>query len=182
VQKSTIQLTNTELEFISNPEIMQLKQKLIRKYSTYLMEIGEYLKATYFANQPMPVKLTRGENYLEQPYLVLDVPQLKKEDLTNKLRIMFWWGNYISLQYFIKSEAIDHIDGNEQLFVLIGDDLFDNDLQSNNFISINQFKQNPALLPPLSKLAKKVSFDDSASLLHKTIDFLEMVQHKKSHP
>jgi len=182
VQKSTIQLTNTELEFISNPEIMQLKQKLIRKYSAYLMEIGEYLKATYFANQPMPVKLTKGENYLEQPYLVLDVPQLKKDDLTHKLRIMLWWGNYISLQYFIASENIKRIEGNDQLFVLIGDELFDNDLNNKNFISFNQFKQKPVMLPPLSKLAMKVSFANSASLLHKTVDFLEMVEHKKSHP
>lgn len=44
---------------------------------------------------PSP-KISRGENYLGLPYVILDYPRIAKGDDLLFIRSMFWWGNFFS--------------------------------------------------------------------------------------
>lgn len=65
--------------------------------------------------------LTRGEDYLGLPYVVLDFPKLftKHEFLT--MRTMFWWGHYVAYALILRgawlAEAVDRLDGALPAFV-----------------------------------------------------------------
>lgn len=43
-----------------------------------------------------PPKISRGENYLGLPYIILDYPRVFREGNIFAIRSMFWWGHYFS--------------------------------------------------------------------------------------
>lgn len=157
------------MDFISDPVWMSLKQKVIRNVAGAMHGLGEWLMSTYFAASPLPFKVTRGENYLDMPYVVLDAPQLKANNLNGKLRIMFWWGHYISLQYFVAND--EHLPAKlsacagTDCLVLSQGDLFNNRLEDAAFIPVDQFKTLPDDLP-VTKICTKVPFTELENLQH----------------
>lgn len=44
----------------------------------------------------VPPKISRGDNYLGLPYLILDYPRLFRADGIAAIRTMFWWGHFFS--------------------------------------------------------------------------------------
>ncbi len=51
-------------------------------------------------------KVSRGENYLDLPYLILDYPRLFHRQSTFAIRHMFWWGNFFSSTLHLEGEAL----------------------------------------------------------------------------
>jgi len=45
----------------------------------------------------VPPKITRGENYLGLPWLVLDQPRYFDRENIFAIRTMFWWGKFFSI-------------------------------------------------------------------------------------
>lgn len=159
VQKSTFKLTKHELDFISDPVWMSLKQQVIRNVGSALEGLGEWVMQEYFSNSRLGFKITRGENYQEMPYVVLDAPQLKANELNGKLRIMFWWGHYISLQYFIETQAINLNRLKQTDYVLLtAGDLFNNALGHSGFTPVTRLDHLPGLA--LTKICTQVPFTE----------------------
>lgn len=44
----------------------------------------------------IPPKISRGENYLGLPYLILDYPRVFDHENSFAIRSFFWWGNFFS--------------------------------------------------------------------------------------
>ncbi|MEI8058688.1 MAG: hypothetical protein WCG67_00920, partial [Ferruginibacter sp.] len=42
-------------------------------------------------------KISKGENYLQLPYIMLDYPRSFESGQFFAIRTMFWWGNFISI-------------------------------------------------------------------------------------
>lgn len=53
-------------------------------------------------------KITKGENYLGFPYVILDYPAHFEKENIFAIRTMFWWGNFISITV--------HLSGRYKLF------------------------------------------------------------------
>jgi hypothetical protein len=51
-----------------------------------------------------PPKISRGENYLGLPYVILDYPRVFGRQDVLAIRTMFWWGHYFSMTLHIKGE------------------------------------------------------------------------------
>jgi hypothetical protein len=165
VQKSTFKLTKTELDLISDPQIMALKQKIMRHVVSGLDGLGQWVMDKYYPNSIIKQKVTRGENYLDMPYAVLDVPQLKANDLTGKLRVMIWWGHYISLQLFFDNND-NNLAAIKQItlpnFVVgTSDDLFLNELDDASFIASQNVNK---VIQPVSKICLKVAYTELDNL------------------
>ncbi len=179
MQKTTFKLTNQELDFISDPNLMKLKQKLVRNLADALNGLGQWVVLTHFAGQGKH-KVTRGENYLDQPYVVLDMPQLKADALNGKLRLMCWWGHYISLQYFFTAteqtwQQLQPLFP-QQFWVLTGEDLFNNDLNHQDFTPITQLSPQQLPVGKASKICKRLGFDEFEKLEQEITDFLTVVK------
>lgn len=52
-------------------------------------------------------KLSRGENYLGLPYMILDYPAAFDKNSVFAIRTLFWWGHYFSLTLHLKGEYLD---------------------------------------------------------------------------
>lgn len=168
MQKSTFKLTKHELDFISDPIYMQMKQKLIRNFYDAMHGMGSWLMAKYYPNSKLNFKVTRGENYLDMPYVVLDTPQLSTQHMENHLRIMLWWGHYISLQYFIgvdentvtKLKQLKHL----PYKVLTTDNLFNNKLEDVDFVDTSTLNEKHFTLNKLTKICYRVELSELENL------------------
>jgi len=65
-------------------------------------------------------KISRGENYLGLPYLVLDYPRLFRPDAVLAIRTFFWWGHFFSstlqLSGGYKTEFLSRLQAAQETF------------------------------------------------------------------
>jgi hypothetical protein len=52
---------------------------------------------------PSP-KISRGEQYRQLPYVMLDYPRFFTRDHSFAVRTMFWWGNYFSIHLVLSGK------------------------------------------------------------------------------
>ncbi len=93
-----------ELELVQNKLWFKLKAQAADSTISYLNEIEKIIKSNknYVFNFPgSGSKITRGENLKGYPYFVLDVPKMQNGDSIFSLRIIVWWGNYISVNLLL---------------------------------------------------------------------------------
>ncbi len=65
-------------------------QYMQQQTNLYKNELPEVI----FNNGP---KISRGENYLRLPYIMLDYPRHFGKEETIAIRTFFWWGNFFSI-------------------------------------------------------------------------------------
>jgi hypothetical protein len=176
MQKSTFKLTKHELDFISDPIYMQMKQKLIRNFYDAMHGMGSWLMNKYYPNSKLNFKVTRGENYLDMPYLVLDTPQLSAQHMEHHLRIMLWWGHYISFQYFVRIDAITltKINSLKDLpyLILTTDNLFNNNLEDTDFTNISAINEIHFEPNQLTKICHRVELSELGNLEKHVEEFM----------
>src|SRR5690349_3943554 len=119
-----IQLSPFEMDLLNNSEWILTKNKIIKKAQRLLEEVQEnivhHVKESAI-NLPAEViaispKISKGENYLGLPWLMLDYPRyFGKENLRPEgplsrqagifaIRTMFWWGNFFSTTFHLSGE------------------------------------------------------------------------------
>ena len=135
---------------------------------------------THFAHHQGTHKVSKGENYLDQPYVVLDMPQLKAGELSGKLRLMCWWGHYMSLQYFF-TPTPKSVELLQQLplphaVVFTGVDVFNNDLAHADFTPLAQLETKHLEGLTQSKVCVKVGFEEFEKLEQEITSFLNAIE------
>jgi hypothetical protein len=103
-QPDTIQLSKEEMQLITNSGWIITKQNIIKKVYDMFGMLNEHIKAEIPSYPSLPEllkqsngKITKGENYMGLPYVILDNPaHFSKLDVF-AVRTMFWWGNYFSI-------------------------------------------------------------------------------------
>src|SRR5947209_18206936 len=102
MQYSKIRLSPTELALVCDAEIILTKNTIIRKAIGLLESIQEQLVAeseesrneSFFLS--VSPKISRGENYLGLPYVILDFPRVHRSGYMAFISSMLWWGNLFS--------------------------------------------------------------------------------------
>jgi hypothetical protein len=98
-----IHLSNAETEMMLSADIILTKNRVLEKIRLLLEEVQEHqlelikekdLKANEIFS--VPPKISRGENYLGLPWLILDHPRVSRNDELFFIRSMFWWGRFFS--------------------------------------------------------------------------------------
>ena len=102
MEVSKIHLSSSELELMQNAAIILTKNKILEKMKQLLEEVQEkqvsLVKQLSLTNEIFKVspKISKGENYLGLPYLILDYPRQSSQNDFFFIRTMFWWGNFFS--------------------------------------------------------------------------------------
>lgn len=98
-----MQLSAEEYNTITNSHFLLVKAEAVAKIWAELDALTDGYLSTINQNNidlgeiNRPAKISKGENYLGLPYLVLDYPAaFEKEDIL-AFRTMFWWGNLFSV-------------------------------------------------------------------------------------
>src|SRR6476469_7228211 len=108
--ETKIQFSGEEWSLVTNAEILLTKNRILEKVAGFLGELaGSYREIVCAESVLLPFsgswkepKISRGENYMGLPYLVLDYPRLFSKEDVFAIRTMFWWGNYFSITLHLK--------------------------------------------------------------------------------
>jgi hypothetical protein len=97
-------------------------------------------------------KISKGENYLGLPFIILDFPRLFSSEKIFAFRTMMWWGNFLSCTFLISGEQVSFLKKNllSHLTALKRDDVF---LCVNASSWLHHFESDNYL--PLKLLSKK---------------------------
>jgi hypothetical protein len=102
MEVSKIRLSSAEMELMQNAEIILTKNRVLEKMKLLLEEVQlqqfGFVESNDLRNEifNVPPKISRGENYLGLPYLILDYPRKSSDSTFFFIRTMFWWGNFFS--------------------------------------------------------------------------------------
>jgi len=104
MKETKVQFSDAEMDLMCNSEIILTKNKVAQKIKTLLEELQNRMtehnknRTEIFSRDVFSVspKISKGENYLGLPYLILDYPRLFKQQDIFAIRTMFWWGHFFS--------------------------------------------------------------------------------------
>ncbi len=93
---SKIQLSPAEAALVENAEVILTKNRIIQKTVALLAHLQETISAQPELSGLSSPKISKGENYLGLPWVVLDYPRISNGADLLFIRSMFWWGNFFS--------------------------------------------------------------------------------------
>lgn len=153
--QTKIQLSNFEAELVNNPEWILTKNNVIKKAQQLLGIVQENISDYFNANSkifPAEVssiapKISKGENYLGLPWLILDFPRYFDKDNIFAIRTMFWWGKFFSTTLHLsgkyKEEYSKNIASNyaewkkNEYYICINEDQWQHHLEKENYKPVN---------------------------------------------
>ena len=105
VKKTKITISAKELDLVCNTDIILTKLAIMEKVYQLLGEVSlawqhklsEFNNILLPALTATPPKIAKGENYKGLPYVMLDYPRCFEKDNTAAIRLLFWWGNFFSI-------------------------------------------------------------------------------------
>ncbi len=158
-----IAFTPKELTALQNKDFFYLKRSATDKIIALFGQIAESIKALpehrdfLFpeGTDASTGKISRGENYRQLPYIVLDLPRLFSPTSIFAFRVMYLWGHEFSFSLLLSGEALqtylpqisakfeylqDH-----HLFVCMADTLWQHEFTHENYVSLFQTNKSAFL-------------------------------------
>ncbi|RYY89841.1 MAG: hypothetical protein EOO15_05130 [Chitinophagaceae bacterium] len=104
MDEAKIQFSPAEMELMCDAGIILTKNKILYGIRQLLENLEAEMQRKVYLAEPGPLaealgpmpKISKGENYLGLPYLVLDYPRSFDSRSICAVRTMFWWGNSFS--------------------------------------------------------------------------------------
>jgi len=102
---SKLMLSDEEQQLVNNTHWILTKRNILDKVNLVLGGLSQDQKVIIEKEKnwlppevirTMP-KISKGENYLQLPYLLLDHPRCFDAENIFAVRTMFWWGNFFSV-------------------------------------------------------------------------------------
>ena len=193
-----IMLSDDELQLVNNTGWILTKRSVMEKVDQVLGSIAENQKLIIENEKnwlPQEVikfepKISRGENYLQLPYMLLDYPRCFDTENIFAVRTMFWWGNFFSITLHLsgkykiqfQQKIVNNINATTQeLFICINENQWQHHFEADNYMAVKKLSG-----AALSDLVSKKPFikvgikfplqpwDALPELLNKS--FLEMIE------
>ena len=109
---SKVTLSPEEWALVSNPDIILTKNAIIDKvyqllgmvaeqYTRHTTELPDKLKGDWLQ---VAAKISRGEQYLGLPWVMLDYPRHFAAGDTKAIRSFFWWGHGFSIHLILQGK------------------------------------------------------------------------------
>lgn len=107
-------LSNEEIQLFENTGFFKAKLKLTEHLIDILTFTREYYRKELHNYSDLlpsgilegPGKISKGENYLGLPYLILDFPATFNKDGVFAFRTMMWWGHPVSVTFHISGKFL----------------------------------------------------------------------------
>ncbi|MCG2614714.1 hypothetical protein LZZ85_10500 [Terrimonas sp. NA20] len=177
-----IQLSRFEEQLVTDSSWLLTKNAVLEKIklmlaslqdgqNEILLGVKDRLPAEVL--QPSP-KISRGENYLGLPWMVLDHPRYFDRDNLFAVRTMFWWGNFFSTTLLLSGRHKDRYREriadewdmlrNDEFYISHNLSAWDHHFENDNYTALRemdelQFRQH-LQTHSFIKLAKKISLEN----------------------
>ncbi|MBL0151996.1 MAG: hypothetical protein IPP93_00295 [Chitinophagaceae bacterium] len=184
---SKIRLSADELELMGNAEIILTKNRIMQKIRLMLEALGQLQEMQSRQDKSFPEELTRippkvsrGENYLGLPWLILDYPRAFSKENTCAVRTMFWWGKSFSITLQLsgryksvwESKLVEERSLFSGALLCINDDPWVHHFEKGNYESVNAMQPDEFRERILQKDFLKISFVTPIQEPEKAIEIL----------
>ena len=195
-----IHLSILERELMQNKEWILTKRSVIQKVCELFGEMYNIYKKIYIDSEfSIPdfwensaAKISKGENYQELPYVIMDYPASFSKKNIFAIRTMFWWGNFFSVSLHLSGEMfqlnndfdmlIQYLKDND-FFICINESQWQHSFEISNYSSLKSLhskKIYEILNGDFFKISKKIElneWDNVPVFLEKT--FMELIEFAK---
>ena len=115
MQNKSIKLNPKELEVIQDRSFLVAKQNAIDKIVNLFSDLREWIDPIWEQQEwrdlipasKDDVKISKGENYRQLPYVILDYPRLFSREDVFAFRSMFWWGHFFSFTLHLQGKSFE---------------------------------------------------------------------------
>jgi len=167
---ANVKLSASEIELASNASIILTKNKIIKEAMNLFGKLAESYKAELqHIHLPLELKqsfpkISKGENYEEMPWVMLDYPKQFSINDVFAIRTFFWWGNCFSITLHIKGHFLELIEKSKienmvKWSICINKNEWQHHFREDNFIPTYNFNFSNINSLPFLKLAQQFSID-----------------------
>jgi hypothetical protein len=156
VNDAKITLSPQELQLVCNTEWILTKRAIIEKvyhlfgelavsFASIVEKNRRHLPKAISATEP---KISKGENYLQLPYVVLDYPRSYHKENSLAIRTMFWWGNFFSITLHVSGQYKNELQQSlvqrlpllqeQEWFICINNGQWEHHFESSNYIRVSE--------------------------------------------
>lgn len=157
--ETKIHLSKLEKELIQNKEWILTKRSVTNKvyrlfgemHAIY-KEIAEQEVSSFIDSlKGSGGKISKGENYKELPYVIMDYPALFTKENIFAVRTMFWWGNFFSISLHLSGKKFQLQNDLSKLFfylkeknfyICVNEDEWQHDFESSNYIAVSDLNES----------------------------------------
>jgi hypothetical protein len=151
---SKLILSDEELQLVNNSGWILTKRVIIDKVYGLFGDLSEHIKRSLeISGLPAEVKgssakISKGENYLQLPYVMLDHPRCFDANDVFAIRTMFWWGNFFSITLQLSGTyktmftdpilADTEILAKHKFFICVNEDQWQHHFEENNYREVKE--------------------------------------------
>ena len=125
--QTKIHLSKLESELAQNKEWILTKRSVIDKVyrlfgemHTIYKQIAEQETSSFIDGyKNTGGKISKGENYNQLPYVIMDYPALFTKENIFAIRTMFWWGNFFSISLHLSGKKFQPQQSLSTLFLFL---------------------------------------------------------------
>jgi len=188
-----MKLKEKELSILQNTDFLLTKATAINKIYKLLELTRESIKRSVeisnfsFAKgiDLLNGKISKGENYNNLPYMVLDYPALFTTKTVLAYRTMFWWGNFFSATLHLEGTALNHYRNSitinldkllkKDVYIGIGDTPWQYHYEDDNYILLNESHCDFITNCKFLKLSKKIGLKKWNDVPEFSVNFFELI-------
>ncbi len=170
-------LSPKELELVNDPGWILTKNAIIERVYGLFGELSDVYTESLSRNEYIlkdesgfrSPKISKGEQYENLPWVMLDHPRCFDGANTFAIRSFFWWGNFCSITLLLSgSYGEKYAASVEQYFsslsqdkndwfICVNEDAWQHHFRKDNYIPVGEWEGKPFASLPFIKLAKKIS-------------------------
>lgn len=111
MKQDDTQLNTRELALLQDAKVLPLKHSVQQKLEQKLIQTGNTLKALKLSLEweSKAPKLSRGENYAQQAYRVMDFPRIQEEGGFLFYRTLVLWGHPIGAHLIVSGHFMERL-------------------------------------------------------------------------
>lgn len=128
-------------------------------------------------------KISKGENYRQLPYFVLDYPTLFDNDHIFAYRVMFWWGHFFSFTLHLQGRFLQQyrttivknldLSDAEKTYISVGETPWEYHYEPDNYQLLSQLNKTSLFKKDFLKISQKIELEEWKELPEKASEFLE---------
>jgi len=177
-ERTKIDLSSKELELVCNTNWILTRHVIIKKVYELFGQVLPHLEKSLAAGKaqlPREVfikqpKISRGENYQQLPYVILDYPGYFSREDTVAIRTFFWWGNFFSVALQLSGNVkedmclrirshFNYLQQND-FWICVNNDPWEHHFDKSNYLYIGDITsenfEDILYREPFIKIAKKI--------------------------
>ncbi len=165
---ANVKLSKDELELVTNAELILTKNRIIQKVYDLFGELSEaYQQQCESLHEDLlhiSPKISKGENYLGLPWVMLDYPRNFSQTDVFSIRSFFWWGKFFSITLQLQGKYQQQYAAqlqqrvNSDWWLCNSSNAWQHHFENDNYLLFDRRKDLQQL--PFIKLAKKIPLQE----------------------